>query len=235
MLSMLKSHAARKDKVLPTLYFIHTTQNSETEVFGDEVADLVEGCDEIKKYTIHTRPLNASVEGVDYDSAERLDLAHLKTILDGMVSWFSGAYVPVPPMYCRFYLCGPDVFQNAIIEGLAALNVPEEQIHKEAFHANEEEGAGDLCQAQVVYHQGDASEARTTRWEPEEAQSLLELAEANELNPSFGCRNGTCGLCSAKLVQGEVVYSKKSSVEIAEGEALLCCSYPHGDVEIELS
>lgn len=234
MISMLKSHAARKDKILPTLYFIHATQNSTTEVFKDEVNAIVAKNDEIKNYTIHTRPIEGNKKGVDFDSSERLNHAHLQAILKDMVSWFSGAYVPVPPIYCRFYLCGPEAFQKDIIKDLIALDVPEEQIHKEAFHAKEEDCTTELIAANVIYHSTDTSQPIKTLWLPEENHSLLEQAEANALSPSFGCRNGTCGLCSSKLLKGEIVYSKKTSIEIPEGEALLCCSYPNGIVEIAL-
>ena len=65
-------------------------------------------------------------------------------------------------------------------------------------------------------------------------EHLLELAEEAGLAPTFGCRSGTCGLCSTPLTKGDVSYSRKPSIEVPEGQVLLCCSRPVGDIEVDL-
>ena len=230
MLSMLNSHAARRDKILPTLYFIHSTQNRETEAFREEIENVVAEHDEIQNHFIHTKPSENSQQGVDYDSSGRLNIEQLKSVLADMQSWFSGAYVPVPPMYCRFYICGPDAFQKSVVLMLEELGVPEEQVHQETFRPTEEDLSTQLAEAKVTFSKSGSE----SLWQPDENFSLLELAENAGLEPTFGCRSGTCGLCSTPLTKGEVSYSRKPSIEVSEGNVLLCCSRPVGDLEVDL-
>jgi ferredoxin-NADP reductase len=230
MLSMLNSHAARRDKILPTLYFIHSTQNQETEAFREEVESVVAKHDEIQSHFIHTKPSENSRPSVDYDSSGRLNIEQLKRVLADMQSWFSGAYVPVPPMYCRFYICGPDAFQKSLVLMLEELGVPAEQVHQETFHPTEEDLSAELAEAKVIFSKSGSENI----WQPDENLSLLELAEEAGLAPTFGCRSGTCGLCSTPLTKGEVSYSRKPSIEVPEGKILLCSTRPVGDIEVTL-
>ncbi|MFO7723927.1 MAG: 2Fe-2S iron-sulfur cluster-binding protein [Oceanipulchritudo sp.] len=72
----------------------------------------------------------------------------------------------------------------------------------------------------------------TTEWTGDTA-SLLELGEENGLDLPFGCRRGNCTACQQPLVSGEVTYPDGHTGEPDEGNILLCCSQPRGDVEID--
>jgi len=63
--------------------------------------------------------------------------------------------------------------------------------------------------------------------------SLLDLAEAEGLELPFGCRMGNCTACQQPLASGEVEYPEGHNGEPDEGNILLCCSVPQGDVVIE--
>ena len=230
MLSMLYGHAARRDKVLPTLYFIHSTQNRETEAFREEVESVIGKYDGFHSHFIHTKPSVNSQEGVDYDSSERLDIDRLKSLFAGMQSWFSGRLVPAAPRDCQFYTCGPDAFQKSVVDMLEKLDVPAEQVHQETFHPTDEDLSAELAEAKVIFSKSQSN----TIWQPDENFSLLELAEEAGLAPTFGCRSGTCGLCSTPLTEGDVSYSRKPSIEVPEGEVLLCCTRPAGYIELDL-
>src|SRR5690606_34643897 len=57
-------------------------------------------------------------------------------------------------------------------------------------------------------------------------------------NLPYGCRNGACGACKGKVVEGEVDYGtyQESALPAAEkqlGQALFCCAKPLGDLVIE--
>jgi CDP-4-dehydro-6-deoxyglucose reductase len=54
----------------------------------------------------------------------------------------------------------------------------------------------------------------------------------------YGCRNGTCGSCKARIVSGEVDYgeyagSALTDTEKENGKALLCCALPLSDLTLE--
>ncbi len=56
--------------------------------------------------------------------------------------------------------------------------------------------------------------------------SLLDLAEQHGLSPVSSCRSGNCSACSTKLLSGAVCYEQPISVDLAEGEVLLCSAVP---------
>ena len=71
----------------------------------------------------------------------------------------------------------------------------------------------------------------TAEWTGDE-ESILELAEANELDLDFGCRMGNCTACQQKVVSGEVAYPNGHTGEPEEGNELLCCSEPKGEADV---
>lgn len=73
--------------------------------------------------------------------------------------------------------------------------------------------------------------------EPDEP--LLDAALRQGLVLPYGCRNGTCGTCTGKVVAGDVQYPDAlppalSEEESAVGQALLCQARAAGDCEIEI-
>ena len=66
---------------------------------------------------------------------------------------------------------------------------------------------------------------KTVAWDSSQ-DSLLEFAEANDLNPDYSCRQGICGTCACKIREGEVEYQTEPSTEIAPGEVLICIAKP---------
>ncbi len=70
------------------------------------------------------------------------------------------------------------------------------------------------------------------------SQTVLQAAIEAGVNLPYGCRNGACGACKAKLLQGTVMHddyqgSAMSDAELAAGNALLCCARPMEDLSIE--
>ena len=66
----------------------------------------------------------------------------------------------------------------------------------------------------------------------EDAESLLELAEANGLDLDFGCREGNCTACQQTLVSGEIEYPHGHNGIPDEGNILLCCSQPRDGSDV---
>ncbi|CAN4265102.1 UbiB 2-polyprenylphenol hydroxylase and related flavodoxin oxidoreductases [Methylophilaceae bacterium] len=70
------------------------------------------------------------------------------------------------------------------------------------------------------------------------SQTVLQGAIEAGINLPYGCRNGACGACKAKLLQGKVIHddyqgSAMSDAELIAGNALLCCARPMEDLTIE--
>jgi len=70
-------------------------------------------------------------------------------------------------------------------------------------------------------------------WGPAYA-SLLELAEACDVPVRWSCRTGVCHNCESGLVAGEVSYAPDPLDPAADGNVLICCARPQGDVVVDL-
>lgn len=132
-----------------------------------------------------------------------------------------------------FYLCGPPPFMQAAYGALRGLGVADGAIFAEAFGPASLQRTADSAAPMaprpvpatgpaMVTYQPTGTEAN---WTPG-AGSLLELAEAAGLKPEFGCREGACGACKSKLVQGEVAYFRTTSAAHGADEVLICSAVP---------
>ncbi len=65
----------------------------------------------------------------------------------------------------------------------------------------------------------------------QQGQTVLEAALSNSINLEYGCSNGRCGQCKAKLLDGLVANSSNTpDVEIPDDFILTCCSIPQTDL-----
>ncbi|KTF18138.1 class I ribonucleotide reductase maintenance protein YfaE [Pseudoalteromonas sp. H105] len=64
--------------------------------------------------------------------------------------------------------------------------------------------------------------------------SLLECLEYNKFSVSYQCREGYCGACRVKITEGQVVYNQEPLAFVREGEVLLCCCKPDGNITLTL-
>ena len=76
------------------------------------------------------------------------------------------------------------------------------------------------------------------RFEAEPGETVLEAALRAGRSPAFGCANGSCGECRARIVAGEVERVRFHDYAIADAEkragyALLCSVAPRGDLVVE--
>lgn len=64
--------------------------------------------------------------------------------------------------------------------------------------------------------------------------TLLETIEQNKIEIQYHCREGYCGACRSKLVNGKVEYTTDPLAFIDDDEILPCCCIPVSNIEIEL-
>ncbi|TXI16992.1 MAG: CDP-6-deoxy-delta-3,4-glucoseen reductase [Nitrosomonas sp.] len=72
----------------------------------------------------------------------------------------------------------------------------------------------------------------------ESDETILEAALREGFSLPYGCRNGSCGICKGKILQGRVDYGSYneetlSAEEKQAGMALFCCALPLSDLVIE--
>jgi len=72
-----------------------------------------------------------------------------------------------------------------------------------------------------------------------DGETVLEAGLADGFNLPCGCRNGACGSCRGRILQGSVDYGSHnpaalSAAEKRAGYALFCCARPLTDLQIEV-
>lgn len=124
-------------------------------------------------------------------------------------------------------VCGPESLRTAVHK-LGAHKTDPRTVHSESFGlALRPTGTASKTSA-VEFSR---SQVKATA----SGQSLLEIAEANGLNPEFGCRMGICASCTCRKTQGQVRDLRDGSLSAhGEEEIRLCVSAPVGDVQINL-
>lgn len=74
------------------------------------------------------------------------------------------------------------------------------------------------------------------QFEAEADESLLEAALRQGLTMPYGCKDGACGACKGKVVEGAVEHGKTSALSDADkaaGLTLYCCARATSDLVIE--
>lgn len=69
-------------------------------------------------------------------------------------------------------------------------------------------------------------------------ETVLEAALKHGHTLPYSCRDGVCGVCKGKILQGQVDYGKHQDFALSEadkaaGMALFCCAKPQSDLVIE--
>ena len=66
-------------------------------------------------------------------------------------------------------------------------------------------------------------------------QPLLNSLEQANINIHHACREGFCGACRSKLLEGSVDYTTDPLAFIDDDEFLPCCSVPKSPLKIKVS
>ena len=69
---------------------------------------------------------------------------------------------------------------------------------------------------------------------PRSELTLLEALEAEDIAMEYQCRQGFCGSCQIKLVDGDVEYLEPPLAFVREGHILPCCCRANSDVTVQL-
>jgi len=69
-------------------------------------------------------------------------------------------------------------------------------------------------------------------------ETILDAAMRQDVPLAYSCRDGLCGACKARLIEGEITYPAErpeaiTEAEINEGIALLCQAHANSDLRLE--
>jgi ferredoxin-NADP reductase/MOSC domain-containing protein YiiM/ferredoxin len=212
------------------VWWLHGARDRSEHPFVAEVQALVAALPHGHSHVWYSRPAAGTLRGRDDETAGRLS-----TDLFGQLGI---------PRDADAYLCGPAAFMQELSTALVAFGLDRSRIRTEIFGAGPALTPGVVGAAVRAAHvpggapgTGPAvSFARsgiTANWDARYG-SLLELAEACDVPTRWSCRTGVCHNCESGLLAGAVTYSPEPVEPPADGNLLICCSQPRGDVILDL-
>ena len=230
LLGMLHA-AVASDKASPRdVWWIHSARNRAHHAFASEARSLVTSLGHGHLCVIYSRADAADRIGLDYDIEGHLTEPLLQQL--GV------------PRDADFYLCGPSRYLADMQAILREWKIAASRMHTEIFgpaapftpgvvNAKSQaphlptgpQGTGPI----VTFARSNISVHWNTRF-----NSILELAEACSVPARWSCRTGVCHNCESALIDGHLRYSPEPLDSPPEGIALICCSTPISDVELDL-
>lgn len=229
VLAML--HVLAEARSTRQVLWLHGARDRKHHPFGAEVRQLMRALPHGRSYVCYSKPHSNDKVGEDFEATGHLSRA----VFDELGF----------PREADVYLCGPTRFMAEMKEALAAMGVSPDCIHAEIFNGSESITPGVVGATTRAPHppKDDAntgplvSFARSgiaAHWNASRFQSILELAEACDVPVRWACRSGVCHTCECGLIDGKVAYSPEPLDPPAEGNALICCSAPLGDIQLDL-
>jgi ferredoxin-NADP reductase len=226
VMSML--HRLAAEKTQREVWWIYGARNRANHPFAKESRSLLQQLQRARSCIVYSRPTSNDEPGADFDIQGHIEVALLGKL--GV------------PSKADFFLCGPSSFLKDIREGLLGWGVPAESVHTETFgsitgitpgverfahnpHQPAETGSG----PSVSFARSGINAA----WSPN-FESLLELAEACDVPVRWSCRTGVCHTCVTGLISGSITYRYEPLEKPTQGNVLLCCAQPNGDISLDL-
>jgi ferredoxin-NADP reductase len=139
------------------------------------------------------------------------------------------------PASLEFFLCGPPPFMEASRSILTGLGVKPERIRQESFgssvpkSAQSHSVAADPGVLVEFVRSGKTSNVRG-------GQTLLEVAEEHGIGIPSSCRQGQCGTCKTKLLEGNVRMDAEEGLDPdsrSQGFVLTCVGHADGAVKLD--
>lgn len=229
VLSMLHalSVAGSRREVL----WIHAARDGEHHPFGAESRRLLNMLEHARGHVCYSAPAASDRMGDDFDDTGRVSQTVLEKI--GL------------PVDADVYLCGPASFMHDMKGTLERMGVPGSRLHLERFGGVESFNPGVTGTSVRAPHLPPSEVAEgplvsfarsgiAAHWNALAYPSILELAEACDVPVRWSCRSGVCHNCESGLVSGTVAYEPEPLDKPADGNVLICCARPAGDIVVDL-
>ncbi|MFF0493771.1 2Fe-2S iron-sulfur cluster-binding protein [Nocardia sp. NPDC003482] len=136
-----------------------------------------------------------------------------------------------------FFLCGPAKFMDLVTDAAHHADVPHRNLHREVFQSlrtdpfDVDNTVSESMTTErahlVVYLDGERAELD---W-PKDI-SLVDILLKEGFSPPYSCREGGCGACLCRVVDGDVEMKVNDVLvedDIEEGDRLACQSVPVTD------
>ena len=228
VLAML--HALAHQTSPREVWWLFAARNRDEHPFAEESRKLLKNLPHAKSCVWYSRPNPQDRDGVDFDRSGHISADALTKL--GV------------PRDADFYLCGPAAFLRDLTAELKAWEVSNDSVHAEIFGAEKAITPGISESPHPPPHPPEgppgpgprvsfARSGLNVSWDPK-FPSLLDFAEACDVPVRWSCRTGVCHMCETSLIAGQVAYQPDPLDPPAQGNLLICCSQPNGDVVLDL-
>ncbi len=220
MLSILNTVLEQGVKTEVWLYY--GLRNGDEHIMKAHLQILSRTHDNFHLHVCYSTPNESDIEGVDFQHNTRVDLTLLRATLK--------------LMRYQFYICGPKPMMESLVPGLQDWGVNTDDIYYESFGPATLSKHKKTVSAISSEHPINITFSQTGKnilWDPT-ADSLLEFAEANDIEVKSGCRAGSCGSCQTAVQAGEVDYNQEPDADVSAGHCLLCISKPKNNLTLKL-
>lgn len=207
------------DLCLPTtVTLLYSVRTNNDIIFGNELEELRAGLNHFQYHLLLSQP------PADWTGPKgRLNREFVESVIK-------------EPAANYFFICGPGPFMDAARQILATLGVAPERIIQESFGSPaipaNPEGPGIAASTSTV----EFVRSGKTHSLPQ-GQTLLQAAEQCQVNIPYGCRQGQCGTCKIKLLDGIVSMDAEQGLpsELKEqGYVLTCVGHAKGPVKLDV-
>ncbi len=202
------------------IWLYYGVRNGDELIMKQHLQTLASTHDNFHLHLCYSAPNEDDVEGVDYQHNGRVAIPLLRATLK--------------LMRYQFYVCGPKPMMESLVPGLEDWGVGSGDINYESFGPAsliKHKKATPATTAQPITVNFSRS-GKSIPWDST-ADSLLEFAEANDIEVESGCRAGSCGSCQTAMKAGEVDYNQEPDADVEPGHCLLCISTPKCDLTLD--
>lgn len=220
MLSIINTVLEQRLKTEVWLYY--GIRNGDEHIMKAHLQALAKAHDNFHLHVCYSAPNESDIEGVDFQHNSRVNLSLLRATLK--------------LMHYQFYVCGPKPMMESLVPGLEDWGVNSDDIFYESFgpatlskHKKTISAISSEPPINITFSQT----GKSILWDPT-ADSLLEFAEANDIEVESGCRAGSCGSCQTAIQAGEVDYNQEPDADVLAGHCLLCISKPKNNLTLAL-
>lgn len=229
VLAMLQALAAATSP--RKIWWIHGAHDGAEHSFAEEVTACLKVLPRSRRHIRYSAPRAADRPGVDFDAPGRVSASVLQELADELRA-------------ADCYVCGPPEFMTDLMSGLATAGVAANRVHSELFGAGPVSTPGIAATRPQAPHVPTGAAAAgplvafsrsglSVRCGPD-FQSILELPEACDVPVRWACRTGVCHSCETALIAGNIEYRPEPVEPPADGNVLICCSTPKGDIVVDL-
>lgn len=198
------------------IWFFLGIRNSDEHIMESHFKGIKEKFDNIRIHICYSSPTEQDKKDKKYDHVSRVDLDLLKQVL--------------PSNNYAFYFCGPPPMMKSLENGLQAWGVPKTSVNFELFAGPSKKATKTFAEKIAINF---SRSKKILDWDG--AESLLDLAEDNDINIDNVCKRGMCGACRVSIKSGSVFYDEDPEYlsDLEAGMCLPCVARTKEKLELD--